>query len=74
MVRRLDLGSHVHGLRHDGDLPGRRGRDYREGLSGDSQASSSTPTALDVLNERYVRGEIDTADYEERKQQILGKG
>jgi len=36
--------------------------------------SDRTPpsTALDVLNERYARGEIDTAEYNERKNAISG--
>ena len=42
---------------------------------GGSSASSGPPpskTALDLLNERYARGEIDKQDYEERKRD-LGK-
>ncbi len=32
-------------------------------LSGDSQLSSTTSTAMDVLNEPYTEGEIDTAEW-----------
>jgi putative membrane protein len=39
-----------------------------KGAAGGSQPSSST--ALDILNERYARGEIDTAEYNERKKTI----
>tara|TARA_B100000513_G_scaffold187263_1_gene109588 strand:+ start:29 stop:367 length:339 start_codon:yes stop_codon:yes gene_type:complete len=41
-----------------------------KGLTGTSTSSSST--ALDILNERYARGEIDTAEYNERKKTISG--
>jgi putative membrane protein len=30
----------------------------------------SGPNARDILDGRYARGEIDTADYEERKRQL----
>ncbi|MAO57240.1 MAG: hypothetical protein CMM61_16310 [Rhodospirillaceae bacterium] len=41
-----------------------------KGLTGGDRSSS----ALDVLNERYARGEIDAAEYNERKKNISGKG
>lgn len=44
------------------------------GLGGDSTPRASTATALEVLNERYARGEIDTEEYEERKKRISGNG
>jgi hypothetical protein len=31
---------------------------------------SSSPTALDILDERFARGEIDKAEYQEKKQLI----
>jgi hypothetical protein len=30
----------------------------------------SSPTALDILDERFARGEIDKAEYQEKKQLI----
>jgi len=41
-----------------------------KGFIGGERAPSST--ALDLLNERYARGEIDTAEYNERKNTISG--
>ena len=43
-----------------------------KGLSGNSQSAPPSSSALDILNERYAKGEIDTAEYEERKQKISG--
>jgi len=34
--------------------------------------STSRASALDVLNERYARGEIDKADYDQKKQDLKG--
>ncbi len=36
-----------------------------------SHWNDATHSALNILNERYARGEIDKADYEERKATIL---
>jgi putative membrane protein len=33
--------------------------------------ASGTETALEVLRQRYARGEIDRAEYEARKQDLL---
>lgn len=41
-----------------------------KGFIGGDRAPSST--ALDLLNERYARGEIDTAEYNERKNTLSG--
>lgn len=38
--------------------------------SGDGGSNSS---ALDILNERYARGEIDSTEYQERKKSISAK-
>lgn len=34
---------------------------------------SQPKAALDILNERYARGEIDREDYLERKQELSGQ-
>lgn len=34
---------------------------------------SQTNTPLDILNERYARGEIQREEYLERKQELLGQ-
>lgn len=34
---------------------------------------NTRPSALDILDDRYARGEIDAAEYAERKKTILGK-
>ena len=41
-------------------------------VRGISRQSRDTPTrsAIDVLNERYARGEIDREEYEEKKRSI----
>lgn len=40
------------------------------GVSG--QAGSTGRSAMDVLEERYARGEIDKAEFEERKHTLTG--
>jgi putative membrane protein len=37
-----------------------------------SGTQSSTRAALDILRERFARGEIDRKEYEERKQLLSG--
>lgn len=37
-------------------------------------APAGQPKALDILQERYARGEIDTADYEERRRTLTVTG
>tara|TARA_B100000427_G_scaffold325156_2_gene331537 strand:+ start:512 stop:853 length:342 start_codon:yes stop_codon:yes gene_type:complete len=44
------------------------------GSGADGGRSSDASSALDILNERYARGEIDSAEYQERKKAISGKG
>ena len=41
---------------------------WLSGLGGDGRRS--TPTARDILDERYARGEIDREEYLKRKQDI----
>jgi putative membrane protein len=33
-------------------------------------APPAGPSPIDTLNQRYARGELDTADYDERKRQL----
>jgi putative membrane protein len=43
------------------------------GSGSDAGRSGDTSSAMDILNERYARGEIDSAEYQERKNVISGK-
>lgn len=47
---------------------------WRPGEDGARAAGERTTTALDLLEERYARGEIDQADFEERRATLLGPG
>lgn len=38
--------------------------------SGGTQPATANETALDILNKRYARGEIDKEEYEEKKSVI----
>jgi len=40
------------------------------GTPSNTGVKSSGPTAREVLDNRYARGEIETADYEERKSKL----
>lgn len=40
------------------------------GGTGNNDNSNNRNSALDILNERYAQGEIDTAEYNERKKAI----
>lgn len=51
------------------------GRYHRSGLGlADRMWHSSTASGLQILNERFARGEIDKAEYEDRKTTILSFG
>jgi putative membrane protein len=39
---------------------------------GDGSPSSHRETALDILKERYARGEIDRDEYDERRRTLQG--
>lgn len=41
------------------------------GIRGVKQSQDNTLTSLDILKQRYARGEIDTAEYEEKRQNLL---
>ncbi len=40
--------------------------------TGGAQGTGPSRSALDILSDRYARGEIDTAEYEERKRTLSG--
>jgi putative membrane protein len=41
--------------------------------SSESQGADQNRSPLDILDERYARGEIDSAEYEERRRRITGQ-
>ncbi|MCL5666302.1 MAG: SHOCT domain-containing protein [Patescibacteria group bacterium] len=45
---------------------GRRSRGYRDNLS-----QQQKNTALDLLNQRYAKGEISKEEYQQKKKDIL---
>ncbi|MEK9673729.1 MAG: hypothetical protein VW268_14700 [Rhodospirillaceae bacterium] len=42
-----------------------------KGIAGNVGANAANAVALNVLNERCARGEIDTAEYNERKNNLM---
>ena len=47
-----------------------RGGCWARGLSAWTPSRDSSRSARDILDQRYARGEIDTADYEERRSKL----
>ena len=43
-----------------------------QGRCGGSQGSKTSTPALDILAERFARGEIDKVEFEEKRQVIAG--
>lgn len=41
------------------------------GIRGSKQNQTNTPTPLEILKQRYASGEIDTAEYEKKRQNLL---
>ena len=41
------------------------------GIRGAKQNQDDAPNSLEILKQRYARGEIDTAEYEEKRQTLL---
>jgi putative membrane protein len=43
-------------------------------LSGSGSGGAKQKTALEILQERYARGEIDSEEYHRKKNDLEGKG
>jgi len=43
---------------------------YRRGMCGWGSGSGVGESAIDVLNKRYAKGEIDKKEYEEKKSEL----
>ena len=41
------------------------------GIRGSKQSQDNTLNSLEILKQRYARGEIDKAEYEEKRQNLL---
>lgn len=46
------------------------GRGCGPGMCGFGQSNSTEETAMDILNKRYARGDIDQREYEEKKRNL----
>jgi Short C-terminal domain len=72
MMLARPLVQQVPGTRHDDPLGRRRRCPGRGGspLAGQGSAGPARPTPLDVLKERFARGEIDQEEFEVRRRAL----